>query len=455
MPKRKRDGLESERAESRAEDGAVEIRKARLEAKTDQGIKTLTTALKLARGFERQKLGRRQKAAKEDGHELLRLKEEVIYLKSLDLVKTAQNYLLKQLIKMKRIRESLVFVSLYGDDPIVQTPKVGAEANVTGRLFNSNPIKEVLPGIMSGIYGCLGLADAVKSADGAATEIADTQAQRNSSPRRSHEPNGDDFETFSTEDSEPHDAETSSHEDENEEEEDLADYDNRLASPSPSPSSESTDGESVDGIGQTEPAHLQDDSRSGSTTSISQSPDPAPKSSKPKARVQQTPAKTTFLPSLMLGGYFSGSESDSEIDTSAGAPQPRKNRRGQRARQKIAEQKFGSQANHVKQQQLGKKTSRDSGWDARKGATDGGDKRGKGARGRGGRFGERSRNGRTSGPTGANGDAVKGSRAFRSARKGKDDGPLHPSWEAAKKRKEQSQRISLTPANTGKKIVFD
>jgi hypothetical protein len=52
-------------------------------------------------------------------------------------------------------------VSLYGKDAEsrVKGPKAGAEANVVGMLMNSNPVKEVMPGLMSGIYGCLGLGE--------------------------------------------------------------------------------------------------------------------------------------------------------------------------------------------------------------------------------------------------------------------------------------------------------
>lgn len=64
-------------------DRASKIRKSRLEAKIDQGVKQIQQALKLARGFERQKLGRRQKTAKtkKDAADSTRLEEEVKVLK--------------------------------------------------------------------------------------------------------------------------------------------------------------------------------------------------------------------------------------------------------------------------------------------------------------------------------------------------------------------------------------
>ena len=55
----------------------------RVEGLLDNSKTTLCRSLKVARGFERQKLGRRQKAAKLDNNEaeLARLRDEVIALK--------------------------------------------------------------------------------------------------------------------------------------------------------------------------------------------------------------------------------------------------------------------------------------------------------------------------------------------------------------------------------------
>ena len=170
---------------------------------------------------------------------------------------------------------------------------------------------------------------------------------------------------------------------------------------------------------------------------------------KPKAPHKPPPTapkSTTFLPSLSLGGYWSGSESASDLSDTE--QQPRKNRRGQQARRALWEKKFGKNANHLKMQSQ----NRDEGWDPRRGARDSDDrgKRGRG-RGRGGlrtTRGDVGEKGRGRGPvrSGANSDPV-------SERKTKPatDAPLHPSWEAAKKAKEQKK----TAAFQGKKVVFD
>ncbi len=84
MPKRKFE--EYKRAEGKptgASDGALRLQRERLDAILEQAKKTLSRALKVARGFERQKLGRRQKVANEQDEdaETKRLAAEVTALK--------------------------------------------------------------------------------------------------------------------------------------------------------------------------------------------------------------------------------------------------------------------------------------------------------------------------------------------------------------------------------------
>ena len=159
------------------------------------------------------------------------------------------------------------------------------------------------------------------------------------------------------------------------------------------------------------------------------------------------PKSTTFLPSLSMGGYWSGSNSGSDIDDTAGKIEVRRNKRGQRARRAINEQKYGRNANHLKNQI----TTRDQGWDPRKGAQ-GEDSRTKGRKGWRGNQVHRTSNGYRKGAekevsSGANSDPVK----FRAKGNMIAEGPLHPSWEAAKKAKEMKKPVSFQ----GKKITFD
>lgn len=176
--------------------------------------------------------------------------------------------------------------------------------------------------------------------------------------------------------------------------------------------------------------------------SRSPSPSQSPPQKKPKSQTKAPATSTTFLPSLMMGGYWSGSESEPEEVEEA---PKRKNRMGQQARRALWEKKYGASANHVKEQQKGGKKGRDSGWDLRKGATGDGD------------------NGRRKFGTGSNATAVVGEKKFGQSGAGKgtqgrpsnkkpdDNKPLHPSWEAARKAKEQKSTASFQ----GKKLVFD
>ena len=512
MLKRKREEAHSGRDEG--EDRALRIRKNRLVAQLGQCNKLLHRALKVARGFERRKLGRRQKNAKGNPQDLLRLKEEVIVLKDLDLAKTAENYLFKQLARTKRTREAPAFVSLYGKDAEskVKGAKAGAEANVVGRLMSSNPVKEAMPRIMSTLYRCLGsegLSSSTKPQQKIKKVLTTNHSKTKSvgSDVNGKMPDSDhedlphirhDLQSDSFKDD--HDDESMAELDRliaatsgSEDFEDMAQHKHRLAS-----SSHSNDGSNAEDDDNFESMlpHTGCRPRAENALSLSLSPSPSPTPSrsisplppradhtpihKPSAPKPQ-PEYTTFLPSLTLGGYFSGSESDSDVKTQhnrlssrraigpgPALSQPHKNRRGQRARQQIAEKKYGSGAIHLQQQQqlqgrlVNENRDRDVGWDSRKGATDDGalNRRAKGKeKGKRGQrnTGRRSGEGRL-GPTGGNSEAMavanksKGRNSEVHGKANVNDGPLHPSWEAAKKRKAQSQKV--TGLFQGKKITF-
>jgi hypothetical protein len=180
-----------------------------------------------------------------------------------------------------------------------------------------------------------------------------------------------------------------------------------------------------------------------------ESPPPEPKA-KAKNDIPR-PKDSTFLPSLTMGGYWSGSESDVDAENKADDIDvaPRKNRRGQRARQQIWEKKFGQKAKHVVNETGLKKPGRDDGWDAKRGAKDSrGAKDGKykpaWAKAKEHRGG--------AGVSGENAMPLGKQRGGKLAKIASDK-PLHPSWEAAKKAKE-AKKIDIT-AFAGKKMTFD
>ncbi|KAL7970343.1 Bud-site selection protein, partial [Trichoderma sp. SZMC 28014] len=155
------------------------------------------------------------------------------------------------------------------------------------------------------------------------------------------------------------------------------------------------------------------------------------------------PGDSTFLPTLM-GGYISGSESASDIDA------PPKKRRGQRARQAIWEKKYGAKAKHLQKEAAN--GGWDSGWDMKRGAV-GPEDQGRKPWKKGGRAsaGAGGRGGYSQG-------RERGANAHQESRpapppkpvKKDNEGPLHPSWEARKKAKEQQKGAAFA----GSKIVF-
>ena len=143
-----------------------------------------------------------------------------------------------------------------------------------------------------------------------------------------------------------------------------------------------------------------------------------------------------------MGGYWSGTESSASDIEDLPSHAIRKNRPGQAARRTIWEKKYGTGANHIKSGQGSVadkgKGGKDDGWDGKRGAKD--DRRG---RGRGGQV------------TGENARALPGKssrgRGGGMPAKKDDEGPLHPSWQAAKKAKENEKTAKFA----GKKVTFD
>jgi len=397
-------------------------------------------------------------------------------------------HLYKSLLKSKPISTSPAFPAyIAAKVSQLSEPSDTATANVTARLFNSNPVKAALADVLGNVHRELGIAtgevpckkkrlravdyndkpsSVIKSQKPApyATSNATTREKlaRESrsllrSPRRSVSVEADDMsnsEGGST---------------------DYDQYHSRLADSDSDDDAEAQGSDSWEGLNANSTPETQDSPlptraiiapppHYHPSHSLSPSPFPSPSllpSPTPPPTVPRsthppkpppTTKQTTFLPSL-IGGYWSGSDSCSApSDTEPSAAQPRKNRRGQQERRAIWEKKFGKGAKHLLQEQRVQK--RDEGWDARRGASDG---QGRG-RGRSGmRGGGRSRQQPASG---ANGEVVSGKRSAgrggeaKGKRKG-DEGPLHPSWEAKKKAKEKAAAGAGAVAFLGKKTVFD
>jgi hypothetical protein len=479
MPKRKRNSdADNACPSSPTGPDALTIITTRLTTTITQGATQLKKALTLARGFERQKLGRRQKAANHEPHALLKLREEVIVLKGLDLGVVAERQLLRRLGRVKRVVESQPWRGIYGGRK-ADSAKGEAEGRVVGRLMGSAAVKECADGIVGRVMDALGLeamvagkmkgrlkeidvnGQEVKIARGRASELTRADGDEWSGSEIEEGEGvcsaggldaGNDIEL---QNSTRHDPDASAND--TDASSDFSGFSARIASSSAESEASSSKvevSEEQSRAGRQMPNSHQKPSATPKTRPKTSMPIPAP------------PSSTAFLPSLMMGGYYSGSESASEIDDVD--TKPRKNRRGQRERQKIAEAKYGSRAKHIAKQNSS--SNRNVGWDARKGATTTAkDANGKfngqgrmrigrpgGASASGNGNGNVNTNGGSKAPTGANGDVMGAGRKNPVKDNG---GAMHPSWEAARKRKEQGSKISINTGNgggcIGTKILFD
>ena len=365
---------------------------------------------------------------------------------------TAQKHLFKHLLKTKRIAESSIFQqfkqfresSTNGND--IRGPRDVAEANVIARLFKSNPVKNVVPKVVADIRNLLRVdQDRSRGYEEIKKEEKEIRYPDPGGKKAAEETEEDEDEE--EEDAEEMVAKSNSNsgsvdntEDQDErfragadtysESADYAQFDSRIAASS---SSENEDEAAEEVEGHT---HRQ----------------PSPPLKKSKSKEKGPPKSTTFLPSLMMGGYWSGSESDGqeEEEDGVGGKPGRKNRMGQQARRALWEKKYGARANHLQKQAKGKNKkkgknadlvdSRDSGWDMRKGATEP-DEDARARRGVGQRRGTKQRD-QNAGPI---------MRSDNLGSKKDNNKALHPSWEAAKRAKEQGADVSFQ----GKKITFD
>lgn len=449
MPKRKRDGDEDDEVATTKPDG---IKQQRVSYKLQQGVKRVVHAFKLAKGFERQKLSRRRKSAttQQKAEDVVRIDAEVVALKALDQAAAAQQHLYKSLLKIKAVAEHpdlpAVLVNKARDSKITDVPTL----NVIARLCKSNPAKEALAPAIADVQNALGLeggsvarkkrkrADDYEREKGGEAVGRPLNAKVESKKPALPRSNGDAVEADS------------------EDEDDFADYDDRIAGSSDDEGgAELNDPDGSDqSVGELEREleaegvrhrkakrppntynHTADLSLSDASSSA---PSPSPEPQKaPGSAVK----RSSFLPTLTLGGYISGSGSDIEDEVDAA---PKKNRRGQRARQQLWAKKYGAGAKHLRN---GKGSDdRKAGWDAKRGATD---RRGRVPAGRGARRGP----GRGVALNGTQRTPQASEVKEKEKKKHRDDGgAIHPSWEAAKKAKEKK---AAPVAFSGKKITFD
>ncbi|KAL1645607.1 hypothetical protein SLS61_008290 [Didymella pomorum] len=460
-----------------AADKLLKHQKRAVLARLTAAQKPLVAALRLGAGFERQKHSRRKKTAvqKKDTKALSRLDDEYRALKALDLEKVAEQHVRRTIARVKSLKEH---DALPESTRVVEKGETEqARLNVLARLYKVAAVKkeidaliEDLKEIVSGDEG-VGRAEKTGSVRGAKKE-------KKRKMEESEEDEDVDMLDLSDEDgvaarllnariAAPSSGEESDGSLSGAErppsigDSDSEDPDADLDVPSDSEVSSfggfSASNSSDNAVSRIAPASDASDSDSASSISLTVKPS--------KIKAPTAPTSSTFLPGLSHATYISGDESASDLDE-----KPRKNRRGQRARQKIAELKYGAKAKHVE------KNERKKGWDAKRGAVDTSSNGGmnrkarreaeKGVKARGGRGPIMS--GENAAPLGRNrlggGDVAaaktngvsQGAQGVKKGPKKDDAGPLHPSWEAAKKAKESKKlKIDLGGAKTAKKITFD
>lgn len=328
----------------------------------------------------------------------------------------------------------------------VAFPHDTASLNVNGRLCKSNPVQEAFPAAVAGVKKEFGIRDIsdgptkqkkrlrakdyeVGRATSVGTEDSDIAVMPLKQRKRAADSDGSDALS-----------DANSGDSEEEPEDGFEQYQARLASSDDEDDGdedvEASDIEDLErqleqeGLSRKQkPSKMQRyDPAADLSLSEEQSEDESIDERPAKKGAVAKPNKSSFIPSLTMGGYISGSGSDLDDDVDIA---PKKNRRGQRARQKIWEQKYKAKANHLKNQE------RSAGWDPKRGAVGGSQPR----------FAK-----------GANSMPLQNSRrnvgesVAKKPPKKDDSGPLHPSWEAAKRAKE---RNSAPVPFQGKKISFD
>ncbi|KAI1310744.1 Bud-site selection protein [Xylaria venustula] len=397
MPKRKREGPS-------------------LEENIEKWRKELARGMKTAKGFERQRLGKRLREA--DPEKATRLEREILVLKSLDLQQAAHAHLCTSLLKIKGIAES---PKLPENIKPVPKPELSEDEktalhNVTSALCNRKQVKDIIEQAIMGTCMALRVPMPEKKSKGKGKEkptaerpktpvvkkkeqiddqedsdsLADDESEDAEEPdidglillKRKVEKieNEEDLESHVSSDALGDDAAFEGFSDSDAEEKMFSKYDDLVGGSSSDEDESDEEGDDDDDDNQGDrPDSKARAFRKASLDDVSlssEAPDDSDDSEDSEDETLAPPAKkvkavkpvsfetgnSAFLPSLM-GGYISGSESASDVDV---APAARKNRRGQKARQAIWEKKFGEKAKHLHKE----KDARSSGWDMKRGAVE-------------------------------------------------------------------------------------
>ncbi|KAK9448848.1 Bud-site selection protein [Limtongia smithiae] len=357
---------------------ATELRRRLVEQKLFHATRELARSLKRAKPIETQKLIRKLKDARKNessAANIARHELELTLLKHLDAVAVATAFLWKRVRKHPEISAS----ELLPDAPpqirddrendVMETraEHENAQQNVVARLLKQKLVQSVVNDGIAAVLTAIKVANNEKkkkndksglTADVESNTDEENEEQDIDEPEEDEEEEGrgeeEEGEEEEEEEEEAQDKDNNAEVDEASDS-DLARYDSLIANESDDTDTDSIIGALDDTINYNEISDLEPDSLDDD-----QSDDAPDDESPPPKRVASAPfdgkrGKTIILPSLS-SGYISPGSSDSEADFSdavsnkkkSAIAKPRKNRRGQRARQKIWEEKYGRNAAHVK-----------------------------------------------------------------------------------------------------------
>lgn len=364
---------------------------------------------------------------------------------TLDLEWATENHLYRTLLKNKAISQARALpeqVKL----PTRSIP-AGPVANVTARLYNSAPVKEVMAETVVAIRISLGLGAQPPTKK----EKKTRETRREDNYTKASKPAGESDGSDGSESEKHTDGDDKSAKKVpavSDDEDSLAEFDGRIASGSEESEEEHEDGAKGSVRSRKPVEYAVDEDLSPASDDSAVGADSGSEADDQTKTSAGRPTKASFLPSLTMGGYWSGSEGEEASDVSDVDDAPRKNRRGQRARQKIWEQKYKQNAKHLQKEAQGRGDERDRGWDLKRGAQEEGHRppwmKAKAADTRGYK-------GTVSG---GNATELKprGGMKMEQKKMEKPLQPMHPSWIAAQKAKEKA-----TDSGTfaGKKVVFD
>ncbi|UPX20382.1 uncharacterized protein EKO05_0010615 [Ascochyta rabiei] len=464
MAKRKRSEASPALSDTQtASDRLFKRQQKQILARLTAAQKSLVAALRLGAGFERQKHSRRKKTAsqKRDTKALSRIDDEYRVLKALDLEKVAEQHVRRTIAKVKSLKDHEALPESVKE--IEKGDNNAARLNVLARLYKVVAVKKEVDALIDDLKEIVGSEASAMKTEG----VGKAQVREKEKKRKVGEKADVDMLDISDEDgvaAKLFSARIAAPSSGDESDGDLSD-DERPPSIGDSDSehdpdadlevaSDSSEAESFDGFSNSNsdipanrsiapPSDLSgSESAPESETSVSITTERNPKIPK----IASKPTASEFLPALNHAAYFSGDESASSLDE-----KPRKNRRGQRARQKIAEAKYGKAAKHVE------KNERKQGWDAKRGAVSNEAARGSNRKDRrAAEKGLKAKGGRGPIISGENA-APLGQKRTAAAPKKDDLGTLHPSWAAAKAAKESKKlKIDLGGVKgASKKITFD